>query len=232
MLEGRGIDVILGMNWMMRHKTVLDISAHLVHLDSLAFRKVSPQLPPIAHLQASIHAIVAKSLDEILVIHEYPDVFLDDLSRLLPDRAIEFKIELQRGTTPVYKRMYPMAPNELAEMKTQLQDLLDKGYIQPSCSPWGCPVLVVKKKDQTMRMCVDYRPLNAVTMKNAYVRRLPTTQLIGAHLFSKIVLQLGYYQIKIRGEDISKTAFSTRYGLYEYLVMSFGLINAPLTSCT
>jgi hypothetical protein len=212
MLEGRGIDVILGMNWMMRHKTVLDISAHLVHLDSLAFRKVSPQLPPIAHLQASIHAIVAKSLDEILVIHEYPDVFLDDLSRLLPDRAIEFKIELQRGTTPVYKRMYPMAPNELAEMKTQLQDLLDKGYIQPSCSPWGCPALVVKKKDQTMRMCVDYRPLNAVTMKNKYL--LPRidllfSQLIGAHLFSKIVLQLGYYQIKIRGEDISKTAFST-----------------------
>jgi hypothetical protein len=113
-LEGQGIDVILGMNWMKMHKAMLDLSARLVHLDSPIFSKISLQLPPIAHLLASIHAVVAKSLDEIHVVHEYPDVFLDDLSGVPPNRAIEFKIELQPDTTPIYKRLYPVAPNELA----------------------------------------------------------------------------------------------------------------------
>jgi hypothetical protein len=97
---------------------VLDISTHLVHLDSPIYGKVSLQLPPIAYLQASIYAVVAKSLDEIHVVHEYPDVFFDDLPGMPPDRAIEFKIELQPSTAPVYKRTYPMALNELAELKT------------------------------------------------------------------------------------------------------------------
>jgi hypothetical protein len=123
------------MNWMMRHKAVLDISAHLVHLHSLAFGKISLQLPPVAFLHASIHTVIAQSLDELPVVHKYLYVFPNDLSGLPPDRAIEFKIELQLGTAPVYKRLYPMAPNELVEMKTQLQEFLDKGYIRPSCSP-------------------------------------------------------------------------------------------------
>jgi hypothetical protein len=134
-LEGQGIDVILGMNWMKMHQAVLDISARLVHLDSPIFGKIPLQLPPVAHLQTSIHAIVAKSLDEIHVVHEYPDVFPDDLPGIPPDRVTEFNIELQSGITPVYKRPYPMVPNELVEIKTQLQELLDKAYIQPSCSP-------------------------------------------------------------------------------------------------
>ena len=123
-----------------------------------------------------------------------------------------------------------MPPNELAELKVQLQDLLDKGLIQPSSSPWGCPALFVKKKDKSLRMCVDYRPLNAVTIKNKYpLPRIDILfdQLAKAKVFSKIDLRSGYHQIKIRPEDIPKTAFSTRYGLYEYLVMSFGLTNAP-----
>jgi hypothetical protein len=128
-LEGQGIDAILGMNWMKRHKAILDVSAHLVHHDSHIFGKISLQLPPIAHLQASIHAVVAKSLDEIHVVYEYSDVFLDDLSRMPPNRFIEFKIELQPGTAIVYKRPYPMVPIEMAELKTQLQELLHKGYI-------------------------------------------------------------------------------------------------------
>jgi hypothetical protein len=128
-LEGQGIDVILGMNWMKRHKAILDISARLVHLDSPIFNKVSMQLPLVAHLQASIHVIVAMSLDEIPVVHEYLDVFPDDLPGMPPDRAIEFKIKLLSGTAPVYKCPYPMASNELAEMMTQLQELLDKRYI-------------------------------------------------------------------------------------------------------
>ncbi|WVZ97437.1 hypothetical protein U9M48_042976 [Paspalum notatum var. saurae] len=124
-----------------------------------------------------------------------------------------------------------MAPDELKELKTQLQEQLDKGFIRPSSSPWGCPALFVEKKDQGgKRLCVDYRPLNAVTVKNKYP--LPHIdilfdQLGGATVFSKIDLRSGYHQIKIREEDIPKTAFSTRYGLYEYLVMSFGLTNAP-----
>jgi hypothetical protein len=123
-----------------------------------------------------------------------------------------------------------MPPNESAELKVQLQELLEKGFIKPSSSPWGCPALFVKKKDQTLRMCVDYRPLNEVTIKNKYpLPRIDILfdQLAGAKVFSKIDFRSGYHQIKIRPEDIPKTAFTTRYGLYEYLVMSFGLTNAP-----
>jgi hypothetical protein len=123
-----------------------------------------------------------------------------------------------------------MPSNELAELKAQLQELLEKGFIRPSSSPWGCPTLFVKKKDQTLRMCVDYRPLNEVTIKNKYPLPLIDIlfdQLAGAKVFSKIDLRSRYHQIKIQPEDIPKTAFTTRYGLYEYLVMSFGLTNAP-----
>jgi hypothetical protein len=123
-----------------------------------------------------------------------------------------------------------MTPKDLAELKVQLNELLDKGYIRPSSSPWGCPVLFVKKKDQSLRLCIDYRPLNAITIKNKYP--LPHIdilfdQLAGTKLFSKVDLRSGYHQIKIHSEDVPKTAFSTRYGLYEYLVMSFRLTNAP-----
>jgi hypothetical protein len=122
-----------------------------------------------------------------------------------------------------------MSREELAELKIQLKDLLDKGFICPSSSPWGCPALFVSKRDKSLCLCLDYRPLNAVTIKNKYP--LPRInilfdQLAGAQVFSKIDLRSGYCQIKIRDEDIPKTAFSMRYGLYEYLVMSFGLINA------
>jgi hypothetical protein len=122
-----------------------------------------------------------------------------------------------------------MPPAELAELKKQLQELLDKGFIHPSTSPWGCPSLFVKKKDESLRLCTDYRPLNVVTIKNKYpLPRIDVLfdQLVGANMFSKIDLRSGYHQIKIRASDIPKTAFSTRYGLYEFLVMSFGLTNA------
>jgi hypothetical protein len=123
-----------------------------------------------------------------------------------------------------------MAPKELAELKVQLNKLLDKRYIRPSSSPWGCPTLLVKKKDQSLRLCVDYRPFNAVTVKNKYLLphiNILFDQLTSAKVFFKVDLRLGYHQIKIHPKDVPKTTFSTRYGLYEYLVMSFGLTNAP-----
>ncbi|WVZ98195.1 hypothetical protein U9M48_043664 [Paspalum notatum var. saurae] len=173
----------------------------------------------------------AQALANIPVACEYPDVIPEELPGLPPDRDVEFRIDLVPGTAPVSKRPYRMALDELKELKTQLQEQLDKGFIRPSSSPWGCSALFFEKKDQGgKRLCVDYRPLNAVTVKNKYP--LPHIdilfdQLGGATVFSKIDLRSGYHQIKVREEDIPKTAFSTRYGLYEYLVMSFGLTNAP-----
>ena len=166
----------------------------------------------------------------IPVVWEFPDVFPDELPGMPPDRAVEFSIDLVPGAAPVSKKMYKMSPVELVELKKQLQELLAKGFIRPSSSPWGCSALFVKKKDDTLRMCVDYRPLNEVTVKNVYpLPRIDILfdQLTGARVFSKIDLRLGYHQIKVRPEDIPKTAFSTRYGLYEFTVMSFGLTNAP-----
>ena len=107
-------------------------------------------------------------LKKIPVVYEYADAFPDELLGMPLDRDIEFAIELQPGTTPISKRPYRMPPAELAELKKQLQELLDKGFIHPSTSPWGCPTLFVKKKDESLRLCIDYHPLNAVTIKNKY----------------------------------------------------------------
>jgi hypothetical protein len=144
---------------------------------------------------------------------------------LLNQNLLELKTQLQ----DLLEKGFIRPPNELAELKTQLQDLLEKGFIRPSSSPWGCPTIFVKK-DQTLRMCVDYRPLNEFTIKNKYpLPRIDILfdQLTRARVFSKIDLRSGYHQIRIRPEDIPKTTFTTWYGLFEYLVMSFGLTNAP-----
>src|SRR5438552_290152 len=123
-----------------------------------------------------------------------------------------------------------MSQNDLAEMNVQLQELLDKGFIHPSSSSWGCLAMFVDKKDQTKRLVVDYQPLNEVTVKNKYPLpwiNILFDQLTGARVFSKIDLRSGYHQICIQPKDLPKTAFTMRYGLFEYLVMSFGLTNAP-----
>ncbi|KAL4010684.1 hypothetical protein IC575_027695 [Cucumis melo] len=163
-------------------------------------------------------------------VREYPDVFPDELPGLPPPREVDFAIELEPGTAPISRAPYRMAPAELKELKVQLQELLDKGFIRPSVSPWGAPVLFVKKKDGSMRLCIDYRELNKVTVKNRYpLPRIEDLfdQLQGATVFSKIDLRSGYYQLRIRDGDIPKTAFRSRYGHYEFIVMSFGLTNAP-----
>jgi hypothetical protein len=157
-------------------------------------------------------------------------VFPDDLPGMPPDWDVEFTIESQSGRKPISRWPYKMTPKELPELKIQLKELLDKGYIHLSSSPWGCPTLFMKKKDQSLRLCVDYRPLNVVTIKkkNPPPRiDILFDQLASAKVFSKVDLHSGYHQIKILSEDIPKTIFSTWYGLYEYLVMSFGLTNAP-----
>ena len=180
----------------------------------------------------TLNVLPLTELEDIPVVRDFPDVFPEELSGMPPDRAVEFIVDLKPGTAPISRRPYRMAPHELAELKTQLEALLEKGFIRPSSPPWGCPVLFVTKKDGTERMCVDYRPLNLATIKNKYP--LPRIndlydQLAGSTVFSKMDLRSRYHQIRIREEDIPKTAFTTRYGLSEYTVMSFGLTNAPAT---
>jgi hypothetical protein len=149
---------------------------------------------------------------------------------LPPLREVDFPIDLVPGAAPISRTPYRMAATELAELKRQLADLLAKGFIQPSASPWGAPVLFVKKKDGSLRLCIDYRQLNQVTVKNKYpLPRIDDLfdQLHGAAVFSKIDLRSGYYQLRVRSDDVPKTAFRTRYGHFEFLVMPFGLTNAP-----
>ena len=168
--------------------------------------------------------------EDVPVVREYVSVFPRDLPRLPPDREIVFNIELMPRTAPISRAPYPLAPTELKELKVQLEDMIEKGFIRPSHSPWGAPVLFMKKKDSSLRLCIDYRGLNKVTIKNKY--SLPRiddlfVQLVRSRVFSRIDLRSGYHQLKVRAEDIPKTVFRTRYGHYEFLVMSFGLINAP-----
>jgi hypothetical protein len=157
-------------------------------------------------------------------------VFLEDLPGMPPERKVEFAIELIPSTAPNSKRAYRMSGPELVELKKKIDELLEKGYIRPSTSPWAAPVLFVEKKDGTKRMCIGYRSLNEVTIKNMYpLPRIEDMfdQLRGASVFSKIDLRSGYHQLRIRPSDIPKTAFITKYGLYEFTVMSFELTNAP-----
>jgi hypothetical protein len=221
----------LGMNWLAQHKSILNTDLRTIRLsygqeEVLLSILVAATAKPFGR----VYEAIIPEIQDILVVFEFSDIFPEDLPGLPPEKDVEFVIELKPGTAPISRRPYRMPPNELAELKTQLQDLLEKGFIRPSSSPWGCPAIFVKKKDQTLRMCVDYRPLNEVTIKNKYpLPRIDILfdQLTGARVFSKIDLRSGYHQICIRPEDIPKTAFTARYGLFEYLVMSFELTNAP-----
>jgi hypothetical protein len=203
---------------MKLHRAVLDIAGQLVHLDSPVYGKVILHLHAVSCIKASLHDVGELKLKDIHVIQEFSDVFPDDLPAMPPERAIEFKIVLQPGTAPIAKAPYKMSPVEMKELKIQLQGLLDKGYIHPSTSPWGCSTLFVEKKDKLQHLCADYRPLNAVTIKNKYP--LPRIvilfdQLTRAQVFSKMDLRSGYHQIKIHAEDIPKMGITMRYGLYE-----------------
>jgi hypothetical protein len=169
------------------------------------------------------------SLHEIRIVQDYPDVFLEEFPGIPPNWDIEFIIELLPGTPPISKRPYRLPVNEFVEQKKQIAKLQAKGFIHPSSSPWGAPVLFVKK-DGTQWIYVDYRSLNEVTIKNKYPLLLIEDlfdQMKGASVFSKIDLRLGYHQMKIWELDIPKIAFCTQYRLYVYIVLSFKLMNAP-----
>jgi hypothetical protein len=169
---GLVLDVIIGMNWMNKMGVVIDVEGRSISLKEPVgegkFQIVLSQRIDLARMTCAVRTTL---LAKILVVCEFPDVFPDELTGLPPDRDVEFAIELIPGTPPISRRPYRMPPNELAELKKQLQDLLTKGLIRPSSSEWGCPALFVKKKkDNALWMCVDYRPLNAVTIKNKYLR--------------------------------------------------------------
>ncbi|GJW32778.1 putative nucleotidyltransferase, ribonuclease H [Tanacetum coccineum] len=169
-------------------------------------------------------------LSDISVVRDFVNIFSEDLSGLPPQRQVEFRIDLVLGATPVAKSLYRLAPSKMQELLGQLQELQDKGFIRSSHSPWGAPVLFVKKKDGSFRMCIDYRELNKLTVKNRYpLPRIDDLfdQLQGSCYFSKIDLRSGYHQLRVHEDDIPKTAFRTRYGHFEFTVMPFGLTNAP-----
>ena len=230
MLVAQGLDVVLGMNWMTKYHGIIDCARKAIKVtssDGITVEYIAAMPARKAYYHKSI---AGPTLEHVSVVCEYPDVFPDELPGMPPDRDIEFIIELIPGTAPISQRTYRMNPEELVELKKQIDDMLSKGLIQPSASPWGSPVLFVDKKDGASRLCTDYRKLNDVTIKNKYP--LPKIedlfdQMNGARVFSKIDLRTGYHQLKVRATDIPKTAFTTRYGLYEYTVMSFGLTNAP-----
>ena len=245
-------DVIFGMDWLsMYHANVKCFEKEVVFQPPgepefsfigsklCSLPKVISALQAWKSLKKGCQCFLATVVDtkkeemkiqDVPGVNEFIDVFPEDLPGVPPDREIEFMIELLPGTSPISKTPYRMAPVELKELKEQLHELLEKGFIRPSVSPWGAPVLFVKKKDGSMRLCIDYRELNRVTVKNKYpLPRIDDLfdQLQGACVFSKIDLRSGYHQLKIKKEDIPKTAFRTRYGHYEFIVMPFGLTNAP-----
>ena len=165
-------------------------------------------------------------------VSEYEDVFLDELPGLPLHRDVDFTIEFHFGTSPISMTLHRMVSAELQELKIQLQESLDKGFIRLSTSPWGALVLFSKKKDKTLQLCIDYRQLNRVTIKNRYpLSRINDLfdQLRGVRVYSKIDLLIGYHQLRVREADIPKTAFKTRYGHFEFTVMPFGLTNTLAT---
>jgi hypothetical protein len=229
-LDSKGIDIILGMDWLRKYNGVILYAKRAVRLTIENGTTVEFSVVMTTDQTSMHNQVHENSLEGIRVVQKYSDVFLEELPGMPPDRDIEFIIDLLPGTPPISKRPYRMPVNELVELKKQIVELQSKGFIHPSSSPWGVPVLLVEKKDGTQRMCLDYRSLNEVTIKNKYP--LPWIedlfdQLKGASVFSKIDLRSGYHQLKIRESDIPKTTFHIRYGLYEYTVMSFGLTNAP-----
>ena len=251
-LPFREFDLILGMDWLTKHRAIIDYgqktivfrcsdqSKVIIHgIRSSVMSNVISAMQARRFIRKGYEAFLALILDskrgqvdveKIPVVKEFPNVFPEELPGIPLEREVDLSIEIVPRTAPVSRAPYRMAPAKLKELKVQLQELLDKGFVRPSVSPWGAPVLFVKNKDDTLRMCIDYRQLNKVMMKNKYpLPRIEDLfyQLKGVGVFSKIDLRSRYYQLRVKEVDVPKTAFRTQYGNYEFLVMPFGLTNAP-----
>ncbi|GKE19650.1 putative reverse transcriptase domain-containing protein, partial [Tanacetum coccineum] len=258
-VELGSFDAIIGMNWLANHHAVIVCDEKVVRIpygDEVLIvqgdggsRREKSKLSIISCIKT--HKYVEKGcliflaqvtkketgykseekrLEDIPTVRDFLKIFLEDLPRLPPTRQVKFQIDLVPGAVPVARAPYRLAPSELQELSTQLQELYDKGFIRPSSSPWGAPVLFVKNKDGSFWICIDYRELNKLTVKNRYpLPRIDDLfdQLQGSKVYFKIDLRSGYHQLRVREEDIPKTAFKTHYGHYEFQVMPFGLTNAP-----
>ncbi|WZY88585.1 hypothetical protein YC2023_045320 [Brassica napus] len=249
----KGYKVILGVDWLSGYWAQLDCGkGHILFKENgqrqIVFYGISPSKSVflVAALRVedllkdgeAYLVIVTISegpasngveITDISVVQEFEDVFAA-LKALPPPRSNPFTINLEPEAKPIAKAPYRMTPAELVKLKKQLEDLMEKGFLRPSSSPWGAPVLFVKKKDGSMRLYIDYRGINNITIKDKYpLLRIDELldQLRGASWFSKIDLASGYHQIPISEGDVMKTAFRTRYGQYEFVVMPFGLTNAP-----
>ncbi|GJR66751.1 putative reverse transcriptase domain-containing protein [Tanacetum coccineum] len=244
-------DVIIGMDWLVKNDTVIICGEKVVRIpygnktlivesdEGVSRLKVISYIKARKYIERGCHLFLAhvtekkrkeKRLEDVPVICNFSEVFFDNLSGLPPPRQVDFRIDLVPGVAPVARAPYRLAPYKMREFSVQLQELLEKGFIRPSLSPWGAPVLFVKKKDGSFRMCIDYHELNKLTIKNCY--SLPRIddlfdQLQGSSVYSKIDMRSGYQHLRIKEENILIIAFRTRYGHFEFQVMPFGLTNAP-----
>jgi len=233
------LEVILGMDWLSATRVLIDCrEKKLLFPNPEEPELVSSQgVMKELHDGAQCYMIFThleveggETTSVIPVVQDFEDVFPEEVPGLPPRREVEFSIDLVPGTGPVWMAPYRMAPAELVELKKQIEELMAKQFIRPSTSPWAAPVLLVKKKDGSSRLCVDYKQLNKMTIKNKYpLPRIDDLmdQLHGSTVFSKIDLRSGYHQILVKDDDVQKTAFRSRYGHYEYMVMPFGVTNAP-----
>ncbi|GJV37505.1 putative reverse transcriptase domain-containing protein [Tanacetum coccineum] len=258
-IELGSFDTIIGMDWLAKYQAIIVCAkkivripwgnetlivhgdesnqGHETRLHIISYSKTQEYMLKgcpvfLAHVTTNEveDKLEKKRLEDVPTVRDFPEIFPEDLSGLPPTRQVEFQIDLIPGVAPVARAPYRLAPSEMKELSEQLKELSDKGFIRPSSSPWGAPVLFVKKKDGSFRMCIDYRELNKLTVKNRYpLPRIDDLfdQLQGSSVYSKIDLRSGYHQLRVREEDIPKTAFRTRYGHYEFQVMPFGLTNAP-----
>ncbi|GJU92346.1 putative reverse transcriptase domain-containing protein [Tanacetum coccineum] len=243
-------DVVIGMDWLSKYHARIICDEKVVHIpidsETLIIQgdRSKTRISLIScikterYLSYGCQVFIAqvmekksddKRLEDIPVVREFLEIFPEDLPGLPPVHQVEFQIELIIGATPAARAPYRLAPSEMQEPLNQLQELADRGFIRPSTSPWGAPVLFVKNKDGSFRMCIDYRELNKLTVKNSYpLPRIDDLfdQLQGSSVYWKIDLRSSYHQLRVRDEDIPKTTFTTRYGHYEFQVMPFGLTNA------
>ncbi|GKA87781.1 putative reverse transcriptase domain-containing protein [Tanacetum coccineum] len=258
-VELGSFDAIIGMDWLVKYQAIIFCAEKIVripwgnetlivhgdgsnqgyeaHLYIISYTKTHeymlkgcPVFLANINTKETDDKSEEKRLEDVPIVRDFPDVFPEDLPGLPLTRQVEFQIDLIPGAAPVARAPYRLAPSEMKELSEQLKELSGKGFIRPSSSPWGAPVLFFKKKDRSFRMCIDYRKLNKLAVKNRYpLPRIDDLfdQLQGSSIYSKIDLRSGYHQLRVREEDIPKTAFKTRYGHYEFQVMPFGLTNAP-----